>query len=108
MYSSYLTDIQFNILIEFIKEFINSPQSSCNIESIFSYMKYSEYLNMDELSINIRIDNSLKIKSNKSNIFNFQRDRKKQLKYSNDLKKRNDEIKKLVYNQNNEYRIHIN
>ena len=33
---------------------------------------------------------------------------KKQLKYTNDLKKRNDEIKKLGYNQNNEYRIHIN
>ena len=40
-------------------------------------MKYSEYLNMDELSINIRIDNSLKIKSNKSNIFNFETDEKK-------------------------------
>ena len=29
---------------------------------------------MDELSINIRVDNSLKIKSNKSNIFNFETD----------------------------------
>ena len=33
---------------------------------------------------------------------------KKQLKYLDDLKKRNDEIKKLVDNQNNEYKIHIN
>ena len=65
---------------------------------------------MDELSINIRIDNSLKIKSNKSNIFNFETDKEKkkkekhwkienkQLTYANDLKKRNNEIKKLVYN----------
>ena len=37
-------------------------------------MKYSEYFNIDELSINIRIDNSLKIKSNNSNIFNFETD----------------------------------
>ena len=37
-------------------------------------MKYSDHFNMDELSINIRIDNSLKIKSNKSNIFNFETD----------------------------------
>ena len=34
--------------------------------------------------------------------------KKKQLKYSNDLKKRNYEIIKFVYNQNNEYKIHIN
>ena len=105
------TDIQFNILIEFIKEFINTPQSSCNIESIFSYMKYSEHFNIDELSINIRIDNSLKIKSNNSNIFNFETDEEKkkkkenhlkienkQLKYANYLKKMNDEIKKFVDN----------
>ena len=68
-------------------------------------MKYYEHFNIDELSINIRIDNSLKIKSNKSNVFNFETDKEKnlkienkQLKYENDLKKRNDEIKKLGYN----------
>ena len=44
-------------------------------------MKYSEHFNIDELSINIRIDNSLKIKSNKSNVFNFETDenRKKRI-----------------------------
>ena len=35
-------------------------------------MKYSKHFNIDELSINIRINNSLKIKSNKFNVFNFQ------------------------------------
>ena len=33
---------------------------------------------------------------------------RKKLKYSNNLKKRNDEIRKFVDNQNNEYKIHIN
>ena len=68
-------------------------------------MKYSEHFNIDELSINIRIDNSLKIKSNNSNIFNFETNieknlkiENKQLKYANYLKKRNDEIRKLVDN----------
>ena len=32
---------------------------------MFSNMKYSDYFNIDKLLINIRIDNSLKIKLNK-------------------------------------------
>ena len=34
---------------------------------------------MYELSINIRIDNSLKIKLNNSNIFNFETDKEKKI-----------------------------
>ena len=40
-------------------------------------MKYSKHFNIDELSINIRINNSLKIKSNKSNVFNFETNEEK-------------------------------
>ena len=40
-------------------------------------MKYSKHFNIYELSIHIRVDNSLKIKSNKSNIFNFETKEKK-------------------------------
>ena len=43
-------------------------------------MKYSEHFNIDKLSINIRINNSLKIKLNKFDIFNFETDKEKRKK----------------------------
>ena len=40
-------------------------------------MKYSEHFNIDKLSINIKVDNSLKIKLNKYYIFNFETNKEK-------------------------------